>query len=117
LVVVDAALHDRDRTVGELVLTTRNGLRRYPVRRAGATIGSDPDNSLVLAARSVSPHHAVIRARGADVVITDLRSGRGTAVNGQPVVTRKLAAGDRILLGREIELVFRTARSPGRRGA
>ncbi|MFO7610494.1 MAG: FHA domain-containing protein [Candidatus Krumholzibacteriia bacterium] len=107
----------RDRTVGELVLTTRNGPRRYPVRRAGATIGSDPDNSLVLAARTVSPHHAVIRARGADVVITDLRSGRGTSVNGQPVVTRKLAAGDRILVGREVELVFRTARSRGRRGA
>lgn len=107
----------RDRTVGELVLNTQGGPRRFPVRRAGATIGSDPDNSLVLAARTVSPHHAVIRVHGADVVITDLRSGRGTSVNGQPVVTRKLAAGDRILVGRDVELVFRTARSRGRRGA
>ena len=36
-------------------------------------------------------------------------------VNGEVVVTRKLATGDRILVGREVELVFQCARGAGRR--
>jgi hypothetical protein len=107
----------RNVSAGELLVTTAEGTRRFPVLREGVTIGSDQDNSLVLASRRVSGHHAVIRVRGRDVVLTDLRSTRGTLVNGEAVATHTLVTGDRILVGREVELVFRRARGSGRRDA
>jgi hypothetical protein len=107
----------RNATVGELLLTTDSGVRRVPIPREGLTIGSERGNRLRLANRVVSRHHAIIQWREGQLVLTDLRSTRGTAVNGLPVVTHRLVSGDRILVGREVELVFRKARPRGHRRA
>lgn len=107
----------RNATVGELLLTTDGGVRRVPIPREGLTIGSERGNRLRLANRVVSRHHAIIQWREGHLVLTDLRSTRGTTINGQPVVTHRLVSGDRILVGREVELVFRKARPRGHRRA
>jgi hypothetical protein len=92
---------------GDLMVSTRNGVRRFPIARHGVTIGRDEDNNMVLASPMVSGHHAVVRVKDGAVVLTDLRSSRGTAVNGQSIGTCELKPGDRILLGGAVELVFR----------
>ncbi|MBK8167223.1 MAG: FHA domain-containing protein [bacterium] len=100
----------RETSVGELRLMTRDGVRRVPIPRDGLTIGSERGNRLRLASRSVAGQHAVINRRDGQLVLTDLRSTQGTAVNGHPVVTHRLADGDRIVIGREVELVYRQSR-------
>lgn len=107
----------RNATVGELLLASDRGVRRVPIPREGLTIGSERGNRLRLANRVVSRHHAIIRWREGHLVLTDLRSKRGTAVNGLPVVSHQLVDGDRILVGREVELVYRKARPRGHRRA
>ncbi len=97
----------RSVVVGELVVTTKNGARRFPIHRHGVTIGRDDDNSLVLPSRHVSRHHAVIRVKEGHVFITDLRSSRGTKVNDQPMGTCQLMERDRIVLGGTVNLEFR----------
>src|SRR6516162_1348514 len=47
------------------------------------TIGSSPDNSLVIDNLKVSAHHAEIRPEGHGYSITDLGSIHGTYVNGE----------------------------------
>jgi pSer/pThr/pTyr-binding forkhead associated (FHA) protein len=80
---------------------------RHAVPASGLTLGSGPDNAVVLADRRVSRAHAVVRPRGRAVVLTDLRSTNGTEVNGRRVTTATLRDGDRIVLGGTIELVYR----------
>jgi len=99
----------RQRTImiGDLLVRTKNGVRRLPIPRHGVTIGRDQDNTMVLPNPMVSSHHAVIRVKDGDIILTDLHSSRGTTVNGESVGTRKLDSGDRILIGGAVELVFR----------
>ena len=71
------------------------------------TIGSTPDNRLVVHDAKVSPHHAILRPTEQGYTITDLGTAEGTFVNDQrlePAVPRLLTAGDRIRIG---ERVFR----------
>jgi hypothetical protein len=94
------------RTVGVLLVRTRGGMRRFPVPRSGVSLGTDPDNSLVLPSERVDRHHAVISLRHGALHVTDLRSVGGTRVNGRPTRTQRLADGDRILLSGTVELVY-----------
>ena len=64
-----------------------------------ATIGRGVDCDVRLDDTGVSRRHAEIRLTGGVATITDLRSTNGTTVNGKRVTTRKLADGDRLLLG------------------
>lgn len=99
----------RQRTVvaGELLIPTKNGVRRFPIPKEGVTIGRDTDNCLVLNAVKVSRHHAVIRVKGDQVIITDLRSSGGTMVNGEFVGSCPLASDDRITIGGSIEMTYK----------
>ncbi|HET7055873.1 MAG TPA: FHA domain-containing protein [Thermomicrobiales bacterium] len=56
-------------------------------RRKPMTIGRDPSNDIVLADRSVSGNHAVIRYLGGEWVLADLDSRNGTYVNGAAIAT------------------------------
>ena len=56
-------------------------------RRKPMTIGRDPSNDIVLADRSVSGHHAVIRYMNGEWVLADLDSRNGTYVNGAAIAT------------------------------
>ena len=96
----------RSGTVGVLMVRTRKGMRRFPVPRAGVSLGTDPDNSLVLPSGKLARHHAVIRVRDGALHVTDLRSAGGTRVNGRPIRTQRLADGDRILLGGAVEMIY-----------
>jgi hypothetical protein len=56
-------------------------------RRTPMTIGRDPTNDIVLADRSVSGHHAVVRYMNGEWVLADLDSRNGTYVNGAAIAT------------------------------
>ena len=102
----------RRRGVGRLSFV-ENGIRRERVLpHRGLSIGSDPGSDLLVAHPHVSRQHAVLRLQRGQVLLTDLRSTNGTAVNGRPVRSQVLRDGDRILLGGSVEIVF--ARRRGR---
>ncbi len=66
------------------------------------TIGSAPDNQLVVKDDSVGPHHAEIHPQEQGHSITDLGSPNGTFVNGQrvyPNIPQTLQSGDSIRTG------------------
>jgi pSer/pThr/pTyr-binding forkhead associated (FHA) protein len=70
------------------------------------TIGSSPDNSLVIDNMKVSAHHAEIRSHEQGFSITDLGSIHGTYVNGERLdfnTPRLLNPGNSITLG---DIVF-----------
>lgn len=94
------------RTAGILQVRYEGRMEEHPIPRSGLTVGTKPDNQLVLSDRRVSGHHGVIRARGAEVILTDLRSTNGTKVNDVPIRTAHLREGDRILLGDAVEIYF-----------
>lgn len=66
------------------------------------TIGSSPDNSLVIDDMKVSAHHADIRQEGQSYSITDLGSTHGTYVNAHRLdwnTAYPLTAGSAIIIG------------------
>src|SRR5271157_2093338 len=68
----------------------------------GLTIGSSPDNSLVIDNIKVSAHHAEIRPEEQGFSITDLGSIHGTYVNGERLdfnTPHKLNQGNLIAIG------------------
>ena len=94
------------RKAGILQVRYDGKVENHPIPRSGLTLGTKADNQLVLTDRRVSGHHGVIRARGAEVILTDLRSTNGTKVNDLPIRTAHLREGDRILLGDAVEMFF-----------
>ena len=70
-------------------------------------IGSEGRNHLVLADEGVSDNHAVIRLEDGHAYLSDLKSFKGTSVNGQKITERfQLRAGDHVAIGSvEFELV------------
>ncbi len=61
----------------------RGPLGKTPLEATVLTIGSSPDNQLVIDDAKVSAHHAEIRPEGQRYSITDLGSTHGTYVNSQ----------------------------------
>lgn len=75
------------------------------VDRDVISIGSSPENDLVVLNPRVSAHHAEIRRDGEDWVLADLASRHGTLLNGQRVTTPAgLVAADEIGLGTAVVL-------------
>ncbi len=79
--------------------------RRFVLDGRPVSIGRGPDSDLVLADARVSRLHARIAPRGGRLVLVDLGSTNGTAVNGAPVREIVLGPGDRIVLGATVLLV------------
>lgn len=69
--------------------------------------GRAEDNDVVLVADEVSRHHAIVRRRGAKMLLCDLNSLNGTYVNRQRVVERVLSHMDEIWFGGKCRLVYR----------
>jgi DNA-binding CsgD family transcriptional regulator len=69
-------------------------------------IGREASAGVTLAFDGVSRRHAEIVAEGGVLVLRDLQSTNGTVVNGTPITTHPLAAGDRVVIG-AVELEFR----------
>lgn len=73
---------------------------RFGLRGSSATIGRGPVMDVVLTDPRVSRRHARVRVQGARLLVEDLASGSGIAVNGTPISEpTALAAGDRLTIG------------------
>jgi pSer/pThr/pTyr-binding forkhead associated (FHA) protein len=62
-------------------------------------LGRELDCDVCLDDPHVSREHALIHRRGNEFVLEDLDSRCGTMLNGKPVSTETLYAGDRISIG------------------
>ena len=97
----------------EPVITVKQGSsRKITYNLSGKehfSIGRAEGNDIVLANRSVSARHALIRNISGAYVIYDLKSTNGTFVNGQRINKALLKPGDSIHAGESI-LVFQLRR-------
>jgi hypothetical protein len=84
------------REVLELVLPDG---RRIQPSTAPLVIGREPGCDIVLNDPNVSRRHAEVALIGEDLVVTDLRSTNGTKVNGIPISSHAVTAGDDVLVG------------------
>ena len=83
----------------ELVSGPDTGLRsRLPL--ATVSIGTAPDNDVVLTDRTVSRYHAEIKATSEGVLVRDLGSTNGTFSNGLRVVEAFVEPNARLSLGK-----------------
>jgi hypothetical protein len=98
-----------------LVQLGPGGRRGAAVRlgREEVVIGRDAHEADLVVEDStrVSRRHAVVRPVGPNWELVDLGSANGTALNGEPIQRARLADGDSILLGEDVELLFEVPRS------
>lgn len=81
-----------------LVLLASQTLRAYPLVKKQTTIGSAPDNDVMIDDKSVSRRHAVLVRGLRGFALRDLESTNGTRINGQ-----RAAGGGRVVAGDELE--------------
>ncbi|MBK8595844.1 MAG: sigma 54-dependent Fis family transcriptional regulator [Holophagales bacterium] len=74
-------------------------VRRVPLEPGETTLGSREDNTVVLAHRSVSKRHAVLRSLPGGFEVEDLGSKNGTRLDGQRVQKAGLSEGSVLSLG------------------
>ncbi len=97
-----------DHENGTALLILRHGGREHALPSGEWFIGRDKESRLRLDDPLISRRHAVLRVREDGSTITDLSSANGVYVNGAPAVgAARLAAGNRILVGREELVVVR----------
>lgn len=77
-----------------------NDARRLAFTDRPLTVGSAPDNDLVLRDPEVSSHHCRVEPAGQSVILRDLRTEGGTWVQGVRVLVAELHAGARWRVGR-----------------
>ena len=70
-------------------------------------VGRSRECDVVLADPAVSRRHALISSRGDRCMIRNLASMNGTHVNGRPVTTALLHAGDVVCFGASVEALVR----------
>jgi len=71
------------------------------------TVGRDPSAGLVLEHDSVSRMHARFDREDERLSVTDLKSGHGTTLNGDPVLRAFVQSGDTVSFG---DVAFRVDR-------
>ena len=69
------------------------------IRNPVTTVGRSFDNDIVLEGGDVSRHHARLERSGHHLHVIDLGSTNGTKVNGQPVQSHLVQAGDEMTFG------------------
>jgi len=106
LVAIAAGLVARGRPAGRVVFEKPLPQGEvFIIRKQRTTIGSLPDNDIVIPDDTISKYHAVIHLHKRQPEIEDLDSLNGTFVNGDRVRSSPLLAGDRIRLA-DTELVY-----------
>lgn len=90
--------------------------RRWMMDRVKLSVGSSPDNDIVLEHDDfASARHALFKAEGNSLYVSDLGSRNGTRVNGETIrnSSRPLLPGDRIGIGQSIlEVMVAAAKHP-----
>jgi hypothetical protein len=77
----------------------------FDLNKPVITIGREVGNDIILEDPQVSRHHVRLAQQGSGLVIEDLGSTNGTAVNGQRLIgTRPINRGDTIGLGDTVVL-------------
>jgi pSer/pThr/pTyr-binding forkhead associated (FHA) protein len=89
------------------------GLKIYPLVKAIITIGRSLENDLVINDLRVSRNHAQLRAISGQFVLFDLKSTRGTFINGVRITQAILYPHDTISLG-DVTLIFNQQDPPPR---
>ncbi len=84
----------------KLMVTTGAGTVAHELAEDAITIGRSPENLIQIDDPSVSGKHARLEMVGEDYHLKDLESTNGTRVNGQPIQSILLRAGDRIRFGK-----------------
>ncbi|RZA18509.1 MAG: HD domain-containing protein [Proteobacteria bacterium] len=82
-----------------------NAGMRIELKDFPATLGRDPNNTVVIRDSESSRHHIRIKQRGRLYILEDLESRNGTYINGDRVINSTLTSGDKILVG-STELLF-----------
>ena len=83
-----------------LVLLEQSGAGLAHPIRGSMTVGRGPGCDISLSDPAVSRSHVEVRVEGSTVVVEDLDSANGTAVNGEPIDSaRRLESGDVIEIG------------------
>lgn len=82
------------------MITTPLGPVAHELTEEVVTLGRSPENLIHLDDPSVSGRHAQLQVVDEELQLTDLGSTNGTAVNGAPVTSATLRAGDRVRFGR-----------------
>lgn len=70
------------------------------------TIGRKPENTLQIENKAISSQHCEIVNRGGAYILRDLGSSNGTFVNGRRVTEHTLRNGDKVVLGKKVDLYF-----------
>jgi hypothetical protein len=84
------------------VVTGPNAPQEVPLNTDHLVIGRGSTAGLKLDDTGVSRQHAEVRREGDDVILVDLGSTNGSAVNGRHIERVRLTPGDRIELGRSV---------------
>ena len=102
-----------------LVITTRDGSREVALGTTELTLGRGEDNTIVVAADAVSRHHASLQPCEDGVLIKDLGSTNGIAVDGQLLPEVVLRTGMAVTIGTSVTLTYLPSRnrSPRRCGS
>lgn len=87
------------------------GKRHFALKLPQIRVGRLLENDLVLNDPHVSRRHALIRLEEGRYVLYDLRSTAGTRVNGDPIRSHRLHAGDVINFA-DVEVIY--GQGPGR---
>ncbi|MHB2019381.1 MAG: FHA domain-containing protein, partial [Candidatus Xenobia bacterium] len=95
-----------DGAYGKLLIINPDKTRtEVPINAAEFRLGQDPGNNAVLQGPRVAPAHAVLRWNGSALVLFDLQSADGTAVNQAAIREHFLQQGDVIAIG-EYRIVY-----------
>src|SRR5581483_5702038 len=75
-------------------------LKDFYLRHGTCLVGRSEACQLLINDATVSRRHAEITISAAEMAVTDLGSHNGTYLNGQPIRTARIVAGDQIQFGR-----------------
>ena len=89
-----------------LVITTRDGTREVPLGDGQLILGRGEDNDVVVAADAVSRRHASLELRDEGVLIKDLGSTNGIAVDGQVMPEILLLPDMQVTIGTSVALAY-----------
>lgn len=90
------------------VLTPSELQDEIQIRQRIVTVGSAPENSIVIDHPTIAPIHISLIDEGGSCLLIDHSSKRGTFVDGVRVTKKRLQNGNRIRLADHAEILFTT---------